>query len=48
MSERWVLLRRRWRLLVRLSVASGVAFFIADRVLGHEQGFFAPMPLSSP
>lgn len=43
MRERAELLRRRWRLLVRLSIASGVAFFIADKVLGHQQGFFAPI-----
>jgi uncharacterized membrane protein YgaE (UPF0421/DUF939 family) len=43
MSERWELLRRRWRLLLRLSIATGVAFFVADTVLGHEQAFFAPV-----
>ena len=42
-SERWDLLRRRWRLLLRLSIASGTAFFLARTVLGHQQAFFAPI-----
>ena len=36
-------LRHRWRLLIRLSVGTGVAYFIASRVLDHEQAFFAPI-----
>lgn len=43
LKQRWALLRRRWRLLVRLGIAAGLAFFIAVRVLGHAQGFFAPI-----
>jgi uncharacterized membrane protein YgaE (UPF0421/DUF939 family) len=43
MSERWDLLKRRWRLLLRLSIATSTAYFFADRVLGHQQAFFAPI-----
>lgn len=35
--------RKRWRLLLRLSVATGAAFFIATQLLGHSQAFFAPI-----
>jgi uncharacterized membrane protein YgaE (UPF0421/DUF939 family) len=37
------LLRRRWRLLIRLSVGTGLSYFIASSVLDHEQAFFAPI-----
>ena len=37
------LLRRRWRLLIRLSVGTGLAYFIANQVLNHRQAFFAPI-----
>lgn len=43
LGERLELLRRRWRLLLRLSVASGSAFYIANSVLDHRQAFFAPI-----
>lgn len=42
-SDRLFVLRRRWRLVVRLSVASASAFALATYVLGHEQAFFAPV-----
>lgn len=46
-SESWhtrlLRVRKRWRLLLRLGVATGVAFFIATHVLGHSQAFFAPV-----
>ena len=35
--------RKRWRLLLRLSVATSVAFFVSTHVLGHSQAFFAPI-----
>ncbi|MFI5427718.1 aromatic acid exporter family protein [Aeromicrobium sp. UC242_57] len=35
--------RKRWRLLLRLSVATGVSFFVATHMLGHSQAFFAPI-----
>ncbi len=38
----WVL-RRRWRTLLRLSLGTSIAFFLAVHVLGHPQGFFAPI-----
>lgn len=41
--ERVLRVRKRWRLLLRLSVATGGAFFIATHVLGHSQAFFAPI-----
>ncbi len=42
-AARLELLRRRWRLLIRLSVGTGVAFYIASEVLDHQQAFFAPI-----
>ena len=36
-------LRNRWRLLIRLSVGTGVSYFIASSVFGHQQAFFAPI-----
>jgi uncharacterized membrane protein YgaE (UPF0421/DUF939 family) len=37
------LLRKRWRLLLRLSVATALAFFVSTHVLDHAQAFFAPV-----
>jgi uncharacterized membrane protein YgaE (UPF0421/DUF939 family) len=42
-AERVDLLRHRWRLLLRLGASVGVSFFIASHLLGHPQGFFAPI-----
>ena len=42
-EDRLRLLRKRWRLLLRLSVATAVAFFISTHLLGHSQAFFAPI-----
>jgi len=42
-TARFDLLRRRWRLLIRLSVGTGVAYYIASELLNHEQAFFAPI-----
>jgi uncharacterized membrane protein YgaE (UPF0421/DUF939 family) len=36
-------LRHRWRLLIRLSVGTGVSYFIASSVFDHQQAFFAPI-----
>lgn len=41
--ERARLLRRRWRLLLRISIATGGAYAFATYVLGHPQAFFAPI-----
>lgn len=41
--DRLLRVRKRWRLLLRLSVATGGAFFIATQLLGHSQAFFAPI-----
>lgn len=35
--------RKRWRLLLRLGVATSGAFFISTHLLGHSQAFFAPV-----
>ena len=35
--------RRRWRLLLRLSLATSIAYFVATEVLDHQQAFFAPI-----
>lgn len=43
MGDRLRLLRKRWRLLLRLSVATSLAFFISTHLLGHSQAFFAPI-----
>lgn len=37
------LLRRRWRLLLRLVASTTISYAIATYVLGHHQAFFAPM-----
>lgn len=42
-AERLWLLRRRWRLLLRIAIATGGAFAFATYVLGHPQAFFAPI-----
>ncbi len=42
-KDRLLTLRRRWRLLLQLSVATGLAWLIALEVLGHQQPFFAPI-----
>lgn len=42
-GARLELLRRRWRLLIRLSVGTGLSYYIASEVLGHQQAFFAPI-----
>ncbi len=42
-TDRLWVLRKRWRLLLRLSLATSVAFFIATELLGHQQAFFAPI-----
>ncbi|MCW2841897.1 MAG: hypothetical protein JWR55_3380 [Aeromicrobium sp.] len=43
LEDRLTLLRKRWRLLLRLSVATALAFFISTHLLGHSQAFFAPI-----
>jgi len=42
-TDRLWTIRHRWRLLLRLSLATSIAFLIATEVLGHEQAFFAPI-----
>ncbi|MGI9085853.1 MAG: FUSC family protein [Aeromicrobium sp.] len=42
-TDRLWTIRRRWRLLLRLSLATSIAFLIATEVLDHEQAFFAPV-----
>ena len=41
--ERLRRVRKRWRLLVRLGVATSVAYLVATEVFGHQQAFFAPV-----
>jgi uncharacterized membrane protein YgaE (UPF0421/DUF939 family) len=41
--ERVLMVRKRWRLLLRLGLATSGAFFISTHVLGHSQAFFAPI-----
>jgi uncharacterized membrane protein YgaE (UPF0421/DUF939 family) len=43
LTDRLWTVRRRWRLLLRLSLATSLAYFIATEVLGHRQAFFAPV-----
>jgi uncharacterized membrane protein YgaE (UPF0421/DUF939 family) len=43
LADRVQLLRKRWRMLLRLSVATSLAFFVSTHVLGHSQAFFAPI-----
>ena len=42
-AARLELLRRRWRLLIRLCVGTGASYYIASEVLDHPQAFFAPI-----
>ena len=42
-AARLELLRRRWRLLIRLGVGTGASYYVAREVFGHEQAFFAPI-----
>lgn len=41
--DRLYTLRRRWRLLLRLSLATSAAYYFATHVLDHQQAFFAPI-----
>lgn len=43
LRERLHLVRRRWRLLVRLAGATALAYGFSTYLLGHEQAFFAPV-----
>ena len=43
LTDRLWTVRRRWRLLLRLSLATSIAYFIATEVLDHRQAFFAPI-----
>jgi len=43
LGDRLHTLRRRWRLLLRLSFATAGAFYFATHVLDHRQAFFAPI-----
>lgn len=43
LTDRLWVLRRRWRTLLRLSLATSVAYFFATHVLDHRQAFFAPI-----
>lgn len=42
-ADRLHALRRRWRLLLRLSASTAGAYAFAVHVLGHQQAFFAPI-----
>src|SRR4051812_34199455 len=42
-ADRVRTLRHRWRMLLRLSLGTAVAFFVATHFLGHRQAFFAPI-----
>ena len=43
LTDRWYVLRRRWRTLLRLAIAPATALFIATQLLDHKQAFFAPV-----
>jgi uncharacterized membrane protein YgaE (UPF0421/DUF939 family) len=43
LTDRLWTVRRRWRLLLRLSLATSIAYFIATEILDHRQAFFAPI-----
>ncbi|GAA3532354.1 FUSC family protein [Aeromicrobium flavum] len=43
LQDRLARVRRSWRLLLRLAVATGGAFAIATYAFGHTQAFFAPI-----
>ncbi len=41
--DRLRVVRKRWRLLLRLAVSTSASFAIATYIFGHEQAFFAPV-----
>ena len=43
LKDRLYVLRRRWRTLLRLSLGTALAYFIATQVFDHRQAFFAPI-----
>ncbi|TCI96937.1 FUSC family protein [Aeromicrobium sp. IC_218] len=43
LRDRLMLVRRRWRFLVRLAISTSVAYFVATELFGHSQAFFAPI-----
>lgn len=43
LSDRLSVLRRRWRTLLRLSLGTATAYFVATHVFEHQQAFFAPV-----
>ncbi|WP_269140120.1 FUSC family protein [Aeromicrobium terrae] len=43
LADRWQILRRRWRLLLRLAIGPAVAYLVATDALDHRQAFFAPI-----
>ena len=43
LQDRLYVLRRRWRTLLRLSLGTAIAYFVATQVLDHRQAFFAPI-----
>ncbi len=43
LADRVDMVRRRWRTLLRLGLATSGAFAFATHVLGHQQAFFAPV-----
>ncbi|MFS0886024.1 FUSC family protein [Aeromicrobium sp. 179-A 4D2 NHS] len=43
LRDRLLRIRRSWRLLLRLVVATSVSFALATQLLGHTQAFFAPI-----
>jgi uncharacterized membrane protein YgaE (UPF0421/DUF939 family) len=43
LADRVRAVRRRWRQLVRLAVATAGAYAISTELLGHQQAFFAPI-----
>ncbi|MDQ3157835.1 MAG: FUSC family protein [Actinomycetota bacterium] len=42
-SQRLISVRNRWRLIVQLSVGTGLAWLLASQAFGHQQPFFAPI-----
>lgn len=42
-ADRLYVLRRRWRTLLRLSLGTAFAYFVATHVFDHRQAFFAPI-----
>lgn len=42
-QTRLLRIRRSWRLLLRLAIATGGAYAVATYVFGHQQAFFAPI-----